>query len=253
LPVVSNQRETVVVTGAAGGIGSATVAAFIAAGYDVVGIDVSDAVLHAAEQGDAADRYVGISADVRDAAAMRAAVARIDRPIHHVVTCAGISLSAETADGGRALPDVDLFRASVDLNLTSHYVTLSAALPALQAATGNRSVSFASSINAMQSFGLIGYSAAKAGLIGLVHSLVVPLGAMGIRVNAVAPGTVPTAATMREWAHVPTHFDDMARLVPTGRLGTPDDVAAAFLALARDLRHVSGQVLVVDGGQSLHR
>jgi 3-oxoacyl-[acyl-carrier protein] reductase len=45
----------------------------------------------------------------------------------------------------------------------------------------------------------------------------------------------------------------MAALVPTGRLGTPDDIAAAFLALARDLTHVSGQVLVVDGGQSLHR
>jgi NAD(P)-dependent dehydrogenase (short-subunit alcohol dehydrogenase family) len=74
-----------------------------------------------------------------------------------------------------------------------------------------------------------------------------------VRVNAVAPGTVPTTATRREWAHVPTHFDDMAALVPTGRLGTPDDVAAAFLALARDLTHVSGQVLAVDGGQSLHR
>jgi NAD(P)-dependent dehydrogenase (short-subunit alcohol dehydrogenase family) len=86
-----------------------------------------------------------------------------------------------------------------------------------------------------------------------VRALVVPLGAAGVRVNAVAPGTVPTPATRREWAHVPTHFEDMAALVPTGRLGTPDDVAAAFLVLARDLTHVSGQVLAVDGGQSLHR
>ncbi len=239
----------VLVTGVAGGIGSSTARKFLDAGYAVAGVDVSDSALTAPASGD----YVGAVADARDAAAMRDVVAGLHRPIAHVVTCAGISLSEETADAGRALPDADVFRATVELNLTSHYVTLSAAWPNLRDGRGNRSVSFASSVNAFQSFGLIGYSAAKAGLIGLVRSLVVPLGAAGVRVNAVAPGTVPTPATQREWAHVPSHFDDMAALVPTGRLGTPDDIAVAFLALARDLTHVSGQVLVVDGGQSLHR
>ena len=180
-------------------------------------------------------------------------MASLDRPVAHLVTCTGISLLTETADAGRVLPDVEVFRDTVELNLTSHYLTLAAVWPALRDGTGNRSVGFASSVNALQSFGLIGYSAAKAGLIGLVHALVVPLGAAGVRVNAVAPGTVPTDNTRREWAHVPGHFDEMAALVPTGRLGTPDDIAAAFLALARDLTHVSGQTLVVDGGQSLHR
>lgn len=244
-----DDARLVVVTGVAGGIGSATAKRFLDAGYAVAGIDIDDRALAAPGAGD----YVGAVADVRGATAMRDAVARLSRPIAHLVTCAGISLPQEAVDAGRALPDVDVFRESVELNLTSHYVTLTAVWPSLRDGVGDRSVSFASSINALQSFGLIGYSAAKAGLIGLVGALVVPLGAAGVRVNAVAPGTVPTPATRREWAHVPTHFDDMAALVPTGRLGTPDDVAAAFLALARDLTHVSGQVLAVDGGQSLHR
>ncbi len=239
----------VLVTGVAGGIGSATAKKFLDAGYAVAGVDISERALTAPGDGD----YAGAVSDVRDAGAMRNVIAGLGRPVAHVVTCAGISLPEETVDEGRALPTVDVFRATVELNLTSHYVTLAAAWPNLRSGTGNRSVTFASSINALQSFGLIGYSAAKAGLIGLVHSLVVPLGAIGVRVNAVAPGTVPTAATRREWAHVPTHFNDMAALVPTGRLGTPDDIAATFLALARDLTHMSGQVLVVDGGQSLHR
>lgn len=239
----------VLVTGVAGGIGSATARKFLDAGYPVAGVDISDGALTAPGDGD----YVGAVADVRDASAMHDVVVGFGRPIAHVVTCAGISLSEETVDEGRVMPSVETFRATVELNLTSHYVTLAAAWPSLRDGSGNRSVSFASSVNALQSFGLIGYSAAKAGLIGLVRSLVMPLGAVGVRVNAVAPGTVPTPATQREWAHVPTHFDDMAALVPTGRLGTPDDIAVAFLALARDLRHVSGQVLVVDGGQSLHR
>jgi NAD(P)-dependent dehydrogenase (short-subunit alcohol dehydrogenase family) len=244
-----DDARLVLVTGVAGGIGSATARRFLDAGYAVAGVDIDSRALTAPGEGD----YVGAVADVRDANAMRDVVARLGRPIAHVVTCAGISLPEEADDAGRALPDVEVFRGTIELNLTSHYISLAAAWPTLRDGSGDRSVSFASSINAFQSFGLIGYSAAKAGLIGLVRALVVPLGAAGVRVNAVAPGTVPTPATRREWAHVPTHFEDMAALVPTGRLGTPDDVAAAFLVLARDLTHVSGQVLAVDGGQSLHR
>jgi len=246
---VGDLGRLALITGAAGGIGRATALAFLDAGFAVAGLDVADAVLEPPGPGD----YAGLVADVRDAAATREAIGSLRRPVAHLVTCAGISLPAETADAGRVLPDVDVFRASVELNLTSHYATLAAAWPGLRDGAGDRSVSFASSVNALQSFGLIGYSAAKAGLIGLVRALVVPLGAVGVRVNAVAPGTVPTANTRREWAHVPEHFDEMAALVPTGRLGTPDDIAAAFLSLARDLTHVSGQTLVVDGGQSLRR
>jgi NAD(P)-dependent dehydrogenase (short-subunit alcohol dehydrogenase family) len=242
--------ELALVTGAAGGIGTATCRAFLAAGFAVAGVDIEPIVATSPAPGD----YVGVVADVRDPDSMRAAVGSLSRPVSHLVTCAGIALLAETVNGaGTGLPDVATFRESVDLNLTSHYISLDAVWPQLRDGSGNRSVGFASSINALQGFGMPAYSAAKAGLIGLVHALVVPLGRFGVRVNAVAPGTVPTPGTRAEWAHVPSHFDDMAALVPLGTLGDPDDVAAAFLSLARDLTHVSGQTIIVDGGQSLHR
>lgn len=247
---MDHQGQLVFVTGAAGGIGTATCRAFLTAGFTVAGIDLSPRVAEAP----AAGEYTGLVADVRDLEAVQAAVASLTGPVSHLVTCAGIALIAETTnDEGQGLPDVDTFRESVELNLTTHFVTLAAVWPQLRDGSGNRSVSFASSVNALQGFGLAAYSAAKAGLIGLVHALVVPLGAHGVRVNAVAPGTVPTPGTRAEWAHVPSHFDDMAALVPLRKLGEPDDVAAAFLALARDLTHVSGQTIVVDGGQSMHR
>jgi NAD(P)-dependent dehydrogenase (short-subunit alcohol dehydrogenase family) len=242
--------QLVLVTGAAGGIGTATCRAFLDAGYAVAGLDISARVSEHPAEGE----YVGLVADVLDPDSVQAALAALALPVAHLVTCAGIALTRETTnDGGHGLPDVATFRESVELNLTSHYITLDAVWPQLRDGVGNRSVSFASSINALQSFGMPAYSAAKAGLIGLVHALVVPLGRFGVRVNAVAPGTVPTATTVAEWEHVPTHFDHMAAVVPLGKLGEPDDVAATFLALARDLTHVSGQTVIVDGGQSLHR
>lgn len=90
-------------------------------------------------------------------------------------------------------------------------------------------------------------------MIGLVNAMAPALGTRGIRINAVAPGTTPTPSTLAEWAHVPTHFDDMASGVPLGRLGAPEDIATTFLVLARDLRHVTGQCIVVDGGQTVER
>jgi len=90
------------------------------------------------------------------------------------------------------------------------------------------------------------------GIFGLVHSLAGPLGADGIRINAVAPGDVPTPRNVREWGHVPGWYDGLRKSSPLGRLGTPEDIAAAYLALI-DMRHVTGQVIVVDGGQTISR
>ena len=85
-----------------------------------------------------------------------------------------------------------------------------------------------------------------------MHSLAGPLGADGIRINAVAPGDVPTPRNVREWGHVPGWYDGLRESSPLGRLGTPEDIAAAYLALI-DMRHVTGQVIVVDGGQTISR
>jgi NAD(P)-dependent dehydrogenase (short-subunit alcohol dehydrogenase family) len=86
-----------------------------------------------------------------------------------------------------------------------------------------------------------------------MRALTAPLGREGIRINVVAPGTVRTPRTERIWAHVPDHFPRLEATTALGRLASPDDVARAYLALATLLTHVTGEVLVVDGGQSTKR
>ena len=243
---------SVLVTGAAGAIGGATVHRFVEAGMHVIALDRDASVL------DAAGRFVATyRVDVADPLAVTDAVAEAcaTRSLRHVIGIAGGALPREpaTSDDPTSLTPEE-FRASVDANLTSQYVVLHACLPWLRrAGAGDRSVTLTSSFNALAGWGMPAYSSAKAGLIGMMRALTAPLGAEGIRVNVVAPGTIRTPRTERIWQHDADHFPRLAATTALGRLGTPDDVARAYLALATMLTHVTGQVIVVDGGQMTKR
>lgn len=245
--VVAEDAPAVVVTGAAGAIGAATANAMAAAGFTVIGFDRVPAT--------GAHRHIQV--DVTDEAAVAAAVAEVQSTgrLAHLISIAGGALPGEpqTQDDPTAL-EPELFRQSLDANLTSQFVVLRAVLPWLaQSPPADTSVMLTSSFNAFSGQGMPGYSAAKAGLTGMMNALVDPLGSQGIRINVVAPGTIRTPRTERLWASTPGHFERLERGTALGRLGTPDDVAAAFVALA-GLRHVTGQVLMVDGGQTvIHR
>ena len=250
--------EVVVVSGAAGAIGGASVHAFLAAGFHVVGLDRDESVTSVAPgSSGASDAYHGIRVDLEDDDAVAAALAQAEEAgeLTHVLGIAGGALDEEPpTQDDPVLLEPKVFRASIDANLVSQFVVLRAALPWLrQSAATNRSVAFASSWNALTGVGMPAYSAAKAGLIGLMHALTSPLGAEGIRVNVVAPGTIRTPRTERIWARAEGHFERLEATAAIGRLGTPDDVARAFLALATQLVHMTGQVLVVDGGQTVKR
>jgi 3-oxoacyl-[acyl-carrier protein] reductase len=247
--------DLVLITGASGGIGSASVVAFLAAGYHVAGIDIASAVQACPTKANS-NSYKGFVVDHRDELSVNDALVEIAKfgNCRHLILCAGVGLDEELKlDAGRKLPNAEIFRASIELNLLGHVNVLRAAEPYLFASSGDKSVAFCSSVNALQGFGMPAYASAKAGLIGLMHALTVSYGAKGVRINTVAPGTTPTEKTRQQWAHEPDHFPEMEKGMAIGRLGTPDDVAKTFLSLARDLTHITGQVIVVDGGQTIMR
>lgn len=234
----------VLVTGAAGGIGSATAHAFLDAGFSVVGLDRQPIDSRA-------PGYITRVVDLTAAPSVEAALSDVG-PIQHVVAVAGGALVAEKTTPDLCDLPVDVIEASISQNLMTALLTVRASLPNLRQAKGDRSLSLTSSTNALVSYGLAAYSAAKGGVLGLVCSLTEPLGREGIRINAVAPGDVPTPRNQREWAHIPDWYERLGRGTALKRLVTADEVAGAFLALATTLTSVTGQTLVVDAGQTVN-
>lgn len=244
---MSADDRTVLVTGAAGAIGQATVEAFLGAGLYVVGLDRAPA-----EQQAASYNHVVVELTHEREVDQALADGLGDRSLTHLVGIAGGALPIEPAsveDPGAI--EIETFRASVEANLTSQFIVLRACLPRFDELRSlDRSVTFTSSFNALSAQGMPAYSAAKAGLIGLMYGLVGPLGSRAIRVNVVAPGTVRTPRVDALWADVPDHFERLQAGTALGRLATASDIADTFVALALELRHVTGQVLIVDGGQT---
>lgn len=230
---------TVLITGSAGGIGSATVRAFLTAGHNVIGFDLKPGVQEAG--------YEAIVLDLANEVELKDMCKRLE-PINHLVVIAGGALPEEKSN----LPVTDLpiqvFRQSIENNLITAFSTIQAALPNLLKAKGDKSITLTTSTDAFVSYGLPGYAAAKAGIIGLVHSLTGELGFHGIRINAVAPGDVPTPRNQREWAHRPEWYPNLAKQNPLNRLCTPEEIAETFLALSVKLTGMTGQILTVDAG-----
>jgi NAD(P)-dependent dehydrogenase (short-subunit alcohol dehydrogenase family) len=243
----------VLISGAAGGIGTATVDRFLACGYQVCGLDIDPAVESTTRPG-----YRGAIADVRSPEQVRDAIDSLFEGLElaHVVGLAGrvvpeergLLLQEDPADAAEA------FKASLELNLTGQFNLVMGALPRLREASGDRSITFCSTLNALGGFGAPAYSSGKAGLIGLMHALVGPLGPAGIRVNVVAPGTIETRLFLEELTprQAKNLLHRLRALVPLRRTGMPDDVAALIEALADRMTYVTDEVVRVDGGRLLH-
>ncbi|MDX1662011.1 MAG: SDR family oxidoreductase [Gemmatimonadota bacterium] len=242
----------VAVTGAAGAIGRATVRRFLDGGWTVVGMDRDRSVEESIGPG-----YRGYEIDLEDESGLEAVIedARSAGPLRHAVGIAGGALPDEPGtqdDPVRVSPE--LFRRSIEANLTTQFVFVRSVLPWLRAdPDADRSILLTSSFNALTGCGMPAYSAAKAGLIGMMNALTAPLGSEGIRLNVVAPGTIRTPRTERIWAADRGHFERLEAGTALGRLGEPEDVAAAFWALATVTTHVTGEVFLVDGGQTVKR
>ncbi|MBL3700707.1 SDR family NAD(P)-dependent oxidoreductase [Leucobacter luti] len=233
-----------IVTGATGGIGRAIARRLAARGFRIVAHgcgtqEAGDALC--AELGDA--RYV--EADLSDPAqaaelaeAARAAFGRIDVVINN----AGIGIPVPHADLAAVTPD--FFTRMLSVNLAGPWYLVQACASDLAAARGSV-INMTSLAASTVSGSSIPYAVSKAGLEHLTRLLAVALGPE-VRVNAIAPGLVDTERTLG-WDQI---RDRVIETSPLRRSGTPEDIAAACLALL-DTDYVTGAILPVDGGQRL--
>jgi NAD(P)-dependent dehydrogenase (short-subunit alcohol dehydrogenase family) len=240
---ISLDGQVAWVTGGASGIGAATVETLAAAGARVVSLDPA----HASESRQPGEKILRLALDVRDSASVEATASRLIADGYApdiLVNNAGIARDSVVWKMTDEQWDTVL-----DVNLSGAFRMTRACAPSMRERRRGAIVNIAS-INALRGeFGQANYAASKGGIIAFTKATARELAREQIRVNAVAPGFIETPLT----AALPAKVLDQARSeVLSGALGRPADIAHAVLFLVSPLAsHITGEVLVVDGGQML--
>lgn len=235
--------ETIIVTGAAGGIGRETVKALACAGRHIICVDISDEVLDSLRQvtDGLAGEFSLVSSRLDDVAACRNAVAGAREQVTGLVHLAGVF----EADP-QAIEDMSVYDRAIQHNLTNGYMVANAVME--KATKGGRgAMVFTSSLAFRRgSWEHVPYAAAKGGLVGMTRAMSRRF-APDWRVNAVAPGLVNTGMPAKLIAE--RGLERVTREIPMKRLGEPSEIAGviAFL-MGPDATYVTGQCINVDGG-----
>src|SRR6476659_487965 len=223
------------VTGGGSGIGAAVARSLAADGLEVVVADLSaDAATAVADELDG----TALQLDVRDEEQVSRATAGVDV----LVNAAGIGSTTDAPS-----TPLDVWENLFAVNARGTFLCCKHAIPGMAARGGGSIVNVASVAGLVGLRNRAAYCASKGAVISLTRALSVDHVADGIRVNAVAPGTVDSPWVRRLVEDVGESLDALRARQPLGRLGTPEEIADAILYLAT-AEFVTGSVLVIDGG-----
>ncbi|MEV5965889.1 SDR family NAD(P)-dependent oxidoreductase [Kribbella sp. NPDC051952] len=235
------EGQVALITAGAQGIGAAVARRLADEGASVVVTDLQEDKVAEVAAGIGA-QALGVRLDVTNRddvdAAVAAAVERFGR-LDVVVNNAGGCIVSTVPEDTSA----EEWHQQLDLTLVGASRCIQAALPHLVKTRGN--VVTISSVNGLAAFGNIEYAAAKAGQIAMTVNYAARYGGLGVRFNVVAPGTIRTP----NWDNQPDTLERFEKLYPLGRVGEPEDIAAAVAFLASDdAAWITGHTLPVEGG-----
>ena len=238
--------KTALVTGASGGIGADIARALHAAGA-VVGLSGTRVAPLEALAAELGERAHVLACNLSEPEEVEGLIKRATEAMGSVdvlVNNAGI-----TRDGLMMRMSDEDWQSVIDVNLTATFRLCRAAIRGMMTARWGRIVNISSVVGTTGNPGQVNYAAAKAGMVGLSKSLAAEVASRGITVNCVAPGFIETAMTdkLNEQQKA-----GILTVVPAGRMGRPDEIAAAVLYLASpEAGYVTGATLHVNGGMAM--
>jgi len=250
--VNNNGQRTAIVTGAARGIGAATAIRLAKDGHAVAVLDLDEASCAETVSAitSAGGRAIAVAVDVSAPEKVEAAVAQVTAELGAptiLVNNAGI-----LRDNLIFKMPVEDWDAVMSVHLRGAFLMTKAVQAHMTVEKYGRIVNL-SSTSALGNRGQVNYAAAKAGMQGFTKTLAIELGRYGVTANAVAPGFIETDMTKATAARMKMSFDEFvagaAAEIPVGRIGQPDDIAAAVSFLvSEEAGFISGQVIYVAGG-----
>ena len=241
--------KTAMITGAVSGIGLAITEMFARNGANIIALDKAEDFSHIEDYCDEKDvRFLGISIDVRDKQALQEAtdnaIAQFGK-IDILVNCAGVGLIDKAEDLDEGVWDL-----TMAVNLKAPFILSQIVGKTMIKNGGGKIINIASQAGIVALDKHIAYGPAKAGLIMVTKVLALEWGKYNIRVNSISPTVILTDMGKKAWAG--KVGDDFKKLIPIGRFGYPEEVAACAVFLASDSSDlVNGENIVLDGGYTI--
>ena len=241
------EKEIVLITGGGGNIAQEIVKKYLENGSVVIATDIHENTCNSEFLKN--ENYEYYQADVTNIEDLKNVYNKIQEKygrITHLISAAGRPMPTEI-DGIQSVTFEEIEK-SINLNLTSHIYIVKIFLQLLEnEKKNNKTITLISSVNALKTFNLPVYSAAKSGIYGIMKALTKELGRKNIRINVVSPGTVPTKEEIASNGNFYNYrYKDMLAL---NEFTKQSDIADAVYALTNITKAITGQNIVVDSGQ----